>query len=264
MINKIKRQASRLNRLIRTKKFKWFRGLTLTLAFTATASVSFLAGFFLNRDDNMIYKSNISNSVNAQSPSDFTDTSEPCVTTAPPAETTTEATTTRISVNGVLINSKLIENLDLEDEEYTYTNSADFKKRSNVKGMGVPLTKKSFTVTYNGTVTAGIDVSMISVSADNDARKISVILPEAEITGHTIDEDSVKLTDVNDNWINPINDDDYAYIIDGQKYQMEQNAINGGLLDDVYESTESAIKDYLMNDNTISEYYSINFVISKN
>ncbi|MDO5558818.1 MAG: DUF4230 domain-containing protein [Oscillospiraceae bacterium] len=266
MIKKIKKQAMRLNRLIRTKKFKWFKGLILALAFTVTACVSFLAGFFLNRDDNLLYKNTISSSVSAQSPADDKTTSQsPCVTTVPETVTTTEATTTtKISVNGVLLGSKLLENLNIEDVEYKYTNSAFFKSKNSAGGVRMPLTKKSFTVTYDGIVTAGLDSSLITVSSDNDARKITVILPEAAITGHTIDDSSIKITDVKDNLVDFENDDDYSSVIEEQTPQMEQKAVDNGLLEKVYASCEESINEYIMQDPLIAEYYSVNFIISKN
>ena len=44
---------------------------------------------------------------------------------------------------------------------------------------------------------------------------------------------------------------------------MEEKAILYGLFDDVYSDVETEIETYLISDEIISEYYSINFIISK-
>ena len=266
MIKKIKEFSSRLNTYIKTKQFKWFKSLIVMLAFIATNCICFLAGFFLNRDDNMIYKNSISQPVNAVADAgsqSAANTTAPCVTTVPETSVVTTVTTTKINVNGVLLDTKLSENLVITDTEYPYTNTCDFKNRDSIKGLDIPLTKKSFKISYDGLITAGIDASQISVSVDNDARTISVILPEASIKSHETFSDSIQISEKRDNWFNPITPEDYTQIYESQNELMEEKAIVYGLFDDVYSDVETEIETYLMNDEIISEYYSINFIISK-
>ncbi len=266
MIKKIKEFSSRLNTYIKTKQFRFFKTLIIILAFITTNCICFLAGFFLNRDDNMIYKNSISRPINAVADAgslSTANTTAPSVTTAPETTEATTAATTKINVNGVLLDTKLSENLIIADTEYPYTNTCDFKNRDSINGLDIPLTKKSFRISYDGLITAGIDTTQISISVDNDARTISVILPEASIKSHETFLDSIQISEKKDNWFNPITPEDYTQICESQNELMEEKAILYGIFDDVYSDVETEIETFLMSDEIISEYYSINFIISK-
>ncbi len=261
MKERLKKISAKMDEYIKTKQFKLLRTLIFVLSFIVTNCISFLSGFFLNRDDNMIYKSNINAIVANQ---ENTQTSpETYVTTLPettPAVTT--AQTTKVNVNGVVLTSKLSQ-ISISDVEYTYSNMCTFEKRNKVYEINIPLTKKSFKITYDGTISAGLDSSKIMVSADNDARIISVILPEAHIISHDVDEDSFIITDKNDNMFNPIQSEDYTEICTSQNEVMEQQAIDDGLFDDVYNKVEESISELFNQDQTIADHYNIKFVVQK-
>ena len=255
--------SKKLDEYIHTKQFRWLRFLILLLGFIVTGCICFLAGFFLNRDDNMIYKSNI-NAITNQ-----IQNTEPPVTTAP--ETTTITTTTELTtvttakptVNGVLLNSRLKENLPDATAEYAYSNACNFENRNSIGDVNIPLTKKSFTISYDGVITATLDSSLITLSVDNDAKTVTVIIPEAYIISHEIDESSFVISGKNDNIFNPISNSDYTDICLSNNSKMEEKAISNGLYDKVYENAESEISDFLYEDELIAESYSINFIISR-
>ena len=261
MKERFKKISAKMDAYIKTKQFKWFRVLILVLCFIVTNCISFLSGFFLNRNDNLIYKSNISAIVQSQVNPETTPVT--CITSVPHTDPpVTTPVTTKISVNGVLIGSK-ISSVSIPDVEYSYSNSCNFENRNKVNEIRIPLTKKSFKISYDGLIVAGLDSSLISVSADNDARIISVILPEAEIISHDIDTESFIISDKNDNMFNPIESDDYITICTSQNESMEQKAIDEGLFDDVYGKAQDAISGFLNEDETISDHYSIKYVIAK-
>ncbi len=263
-----KKISDSMNSYIHTKRFKWLRNLTIALSYTVVGCVCFLAGFFLNRDDNLIYKNNISAMVNngliettipTGSEPDTTDV--PSVTTVP-AQTTTEQTTTKISVNSVLISSKLLDDVFFDNVKYTYSNVCDVEKKYDQFFMG----KKSFKVSYDGIITAGIIPEEIQLSVDNDSRIITVILPEAGIISHEIDEDSCVVTNKNDSFFGGFDDTgdvDYSDAVEEQKILMEEKAVSRGLYDDVYDHTKQIISDYLTRDPVVEKYYTINYVIAQ-
>ena len=76
---------------------------------------------------------------------------------------------------------------------------ADSKKYKDWK---IPFTEKSFIVQYDGTVKAGIkDLTKTQVSQKGET--IIVRLPEVEITGIEIDNDSFEKLDESNNIFNP-------------------------------------------------------------
>lgn len=261
MKERFKKISEKMDAYIKTKQFKWFRTLILVLGFIVTNCIAFLSGFFLNRNDNLIYKSNINAIVDGHGYGQTTQ--ETCVTTVPQTvPVVTTPATTRIEVKSFFLESK-IKGISVPDTQYTYSNTCNFENRSTVNEIRIPLTKKSFKISYDGVITAGIDSSLISVSSDNDSKIISVILPEAAIISHDIDTDSFIISDKNDNMFNPINDDDYMSICTSQNDAMEQKALDDGLFDDVYSSAENTISTILNEDKTVADYYSIRFIISK-
>lgn len=265
MKEKFKKLSLKLDEYIKTKRFRYLKTLTVVLGFTVTGCVCFLAGFFLNRTENMIYRDNI-NAITEKTEAEKTETAEkePEVT-EPPVTTaeTTQTTKKKTVVDSSVLSQRLAEDIIVPDYEYSYSNTALFENREVLNDLKLPLTKKSFNISYDGVITAGLDSSLISAKADNEAHIITVIIPEAQIISHEIKQSSFKLTNVKDNILNPISEDDYTYICSQQNEQMEEKALNDGILDEVYKNAEQIISEYLSLDGIISSQYSIDIIISK-
>lgn len=267
MKEKFRSFSRRLDLYIETKRFRWLKSLILALGFTVTGCVCFLAGFFLNRDENMIYKSHINAMsdapvTTAPSTQEESESTDAAVTGIPEeTEPVTETTPARITIDEKLLKSYISEDISVPYIEYSYTDKVSFENRSNVKGIKLPLTKKSFTLTYNGTISAGIDSSLITASADNDTYTIYVSLPEAHIISHTVHEDSFSVSDAKNNIFNPITPEDYTNLCSSQSKKNEEKALADGLLSDVYSEAERIISDYLKLDGIISSMYTIEFIL---
>lgn len=261
MKERIKKISENLDSYIKTKQFRWMRGLVLVSGFVLTNCVSFLGGYFLNRDDNMIYKKNINALVESQAAASAVQTPVTTVPeeTEPPVTTTV---TTDVTVNGELLASK-IRLLYYPETEYPYTNTCEFENRNTINDVRIPLTKKSFRIKYTGIITASADTENISVSADNTAKVITVIIPQAEITSHEIDPDSFIISDKKDNLFNPILTEDYMTICESQNIAMEDQAVSEGLFEKVYEGTEMIISDFISQDKTLSENFTVKYIIEK-
>ena len=157
---------------IKTENFKWFRKLILALGFTVTGCVCFLAGFFMNRHDNMIYQSNI-NALNrmytAENQPEGQNLSEvPAVTEAPeesemaPVTTVTTTEKPKETLSRELLDSYIYEDLEFTPYTYRYSNTAAFHNRATFDEFGIPLTKKAFTLSYEGLITAAFDADNCS------------------------------------------------------------------------------------------------------
>jgi len=264
MKERFKKISQKLDTYIKTKQFRWLKGLVLVLGFVLTNCVSFLGGYFLNRDDNMIYKKNINALVESQTAQKQTEPAAVTTvpeTSAPPPVTTT--VTTIPPVNGSVLASK-IQYLYFPDTEYPYSNVCEFENRNTVYDIQVPLTKKSFKISYDGMITAAVDTSSISVSADDSAKIITVIIPQAEIISHEIDPESFSISDKKDNLFNPILSEDYMTICQSQNQSMEDRAVKNGLYERVYENTEKIISDFISQDPAASaNNYTVKYIIEK-
>lgn len=111
------------------------------------------------------------------------------------------------SSNVEVIKEKLENIAELNTGSYLCTaviTQADSKKYKDWK---IPFTEKSFIVQYDGTVKAGIkDLAKAQVSQKGEI--IIVRLPEVEITGIEIDNDSFEKLDESNNIFNPITVED--------------------------------------------------------
>ncbi len=220
----------------------------------------------MNRDDNMIYKSNIQAMERTGQTAAVTDIT--AAVTAVPEETAAETGQTTVTVteppkvtlSRELLDSYIYEDLEFEPYEYRYSNTVAFKNRSSVSDFSIPLTKKSFTISYEGIITAGFDREKIKVENDDDSYTIEITLPQVYIISHETDTQSFELENVQDNLFNPINPEDYLNACESQNYKMEQQALASGLFNRVYEQAEQQISEYINRDSIIGAKYSIVFI----
>ena len=120
---------------------------------------------------------------------------------------------------------------DLVTQEYVFSGVGQFSDSGRkLFGWDVPLTGKSFLVTYQGSVTAGIDFSEIDVRLDDDVQRITVLAAEPTVLSSIIDPASVEQYDQSFNPINQISVDDVATFLSEATDSHRMEAINGGLL----------------------------------
>lgn len=141
--------------------------------------------------------------------------------------------------------------------EYNYTNMGKFTDNAKLNGWTIPLTEKSFILTYDGKITAGIQMDAIKI--DVRGKTIAITLPPAEILNHEVDENSIEVYDETKNIFNQISVSDYAAFSSKQKKVMEDRAIKGGLLKEAQERAQKVISKLLKNDTKIAADYTINF-----
>ena len=123
---------------------------------------------------------------------------------------------------------------ELVTREYLYTNAGKYENHNEVSissiTVGVPLTRKSFTVVYDGRIKAGIDLSKAQISVNDTLRSVTVTLPVSEITSHEIFEDTVLSVDERDALFNRNTIDDYNDFLIRQKAAMEEKVRAAGFL----------------------------------
>lgn len=148
-------------------------------------------------------------------------------------------------ITGDLLGERLGEVQELVSVEYYYTNMGRFENQLDFYGWKVPFTTKSFIISYDGVIKAGVDLSQAQVTVSETMRTVTVTLPASAVISHEIPEGSIQVFDESRNLFNPITIDDYVGFTRDQKTLMEQRAIDNGLLTAASEKARAAVKSLL-------------------
>lgn len=138
---------------------------------------------------------------------------------------------------------------ELVSMEYLYTNADQYENKSQVTvfkwEVDVPFTAKSFLLSYDGRIQAGVRLSAVQVDISDGARTVTVTLPPAEIISHEIYEDSIRVFNEKDGIFNRITVENYADFISGQKDVMERRAVGLGLLTSADQNARTVVESLL-------------------
>ena len=126
-------------------------------------------------------------------------------------------------------------------------------------GWKIPLTQKTFIITYNGSIKAGIDLKQAKISIDND--QLNITLPAAKILSHEIDEKSIEVYDESSNIFNQISINDYKSFATKEKKKNEKEAISNGILEKSKTKAEQTLTTYLQAIPEIKDHYKLNITI---
>lgn len=148
---------------------------------------------------------------------------------------------------------------ELASVEYNYTNMGKFENQATFYGWKVPFTTKSFIISYDGVIKAGIDMSQVNVKVKN--KKIQITMPKAKILSHEIDEKSIEVFDETKNIFNQISITDYHQFAIDQKEKMEDNVKQKGLLTDAQDKAQKTIETFVKSSYQLSDDYEISFEI---
>lgn len=147
-----------------------------------------------------------------------------------------------------IIKEKLENIAELNTGSYLCTDVITKDDSKKIKGWEIPFTEKSFIVQYDGIVKAGIkDLTKAQVSEKGGT--IIVQLPEVEITGIEIDNDSFEKLDESNNIFNPITLDDMNKAQKDLKEKMYQRALEKGILDIAKSNAEEVLEGMLSGAN---------------
>lgn len=149
------------------------------------------------------------------------------------------------TTNGIqMVKEKLKETAELNTGSYLCTDVVTRADSRKFKDWEIPFTEKSFIISYDGTVKAGIkDLTKAEVTQNEE--NVIVKLPEVEITSAEIDNDSFKLLDESNNIFNPISVEDVNNAQRELKKEMEERAVEKGVLDLAKNNAEELIAEML-------------------
>lgn len=161
-------------------------------------------------------------------------------------------------ITSTALTQQLQEANELTSMEYNYTKVGKFENSLTLNGWQIPLTKKSFLLTYSGKLKAGVDMSVAQVSIAN--RVITISLPEVKVLSNIIDESSIEVYDETKNIFNPISIEDYTVFATQQKEKVEEEAIENGLLSEAATKAQNAIRQLLHMVPEVQDSYTIEVV----
>ena len=148
---------------------------------------------------------------------------------------------------------------ELASVEYNYTNMGKYENQATFYGWKVPFTIKSFIISYDGVIKAGIEMSQVEVKVKS--KKIQMTMPKAKILSHEIDEKSIEVFDETKNIFNQISITDYNQFAIDQKEKMEDNVKQKGLLKEAQEKAQSTITTFIKSSYPSLDDYEISFEI---
>lgn len=160
-------------------------------------------------------------------------------------------------INADLIANRIDSVKKLITTEYHYTNMGSMENQNEFYGWKIPFTRKSFILSYDGVIYAGLDIDKADIRVEG--KVIRIDLPEAEILSHEIKEESITIFDEETSVFNPIEIADYTSFSADQKKAMEDKAIAGGLLDKAEDNAKEAIEKVLLMNPEIANNYEIEF-----
>lgn len=158
-------------------------------------------------------------------------------------------------ITSTTILNQLQEANELTTMEYHYTKVGEFENSLKINGWDIPLTRKSFLLTYEGELKAGVDMSKAKVDINDHI--ITITLPEIEILSNAIDESSIEVYDESRNIFNPIKIEDYTTFATKQKQLVEEEAIENGIYSQAATKAQDAITKLLNLIPNVAENYTI-------
>lgn len=146
-------------------------------------------------------------------------------------------------------------------EEYYFTEVVSFSSVKKFLKTDITLgfTESSYLASYEGTVSAGVDFSGIRVEKDDEAGRITVHIPKAEIYSISIDPNSFELYSEKTGIGNPLSIEDFNTSLVELESTAKSKALDRGLLDKADENARSVISNFVSS-LTDSSAYSLKFV----
>lgn len=153
---------------------------------------------------------------------------------------------------GRVIAESIQEISELSTTEYDYTYIGEFKKSRKLDffliDLNIPLTKKEFIASFNGTIKYGIDLSKLGDAKVNDEEKtITLDMPEICLLSHEIDLKSIKYWDEKNNLFNPLKPSDGDTFKRIHKKDAETQAVDRGILKRVQDHTSTVLTSFVQN-----------------
>lgn len=153
----------------------------------------------------------------------------------------TDLTGSETQITEHLLRQQLEQTGELATVKYFYTDMGQFENSLQLGNTNIPFTKKSFIISYDGVIKAGINMDQIKM--DLDGKTLRITLPKATILSHEVDQDSVTVYDERHSIFNGLDTKDVIEFQKNQKAAMEERAIENGLLKEAQDNAKKRLKE---------------------
>lgn len=154
------------------------------------------------------------------------------------------------SVSGKIIGESVSALSQLTTTEYDYTIIDEFRNSRKIDffivDTNIPLTEKSFIISFDGIIKYGVDLSEIGTPVIDDENKtITIKMPKIIMISHEIDEDSIQYWDEENNLFNLIEPSDSDQFQKKNKLKAEKQAIERGVIKKDQDYTEKVLGTFI-------------------
>lgn len=133
----------------------------------------------------------------------------------------------------------------LATQEYFFTEVAGYSSVKTLFSTDIklPFSESNYLVSYDGTVTAGIDFGDIEVAKTGD--RVTVKLPDAEILSVDIDYDSFKLYSEREGLLNSTSVADYNASLVELEANAKSKALEKGILEAAQNNARLVVSNFI-------------------
>lgn len=144
---------------------------------------------------------------------------------------------------------------ELVTKRYMYRNAKQqTDSKEWIMGWTMPFSSTELLAVYDGTITASIDLREVKFGINESAKTITVTMPKSKIFDHNIPTETINVLEVKNNLLNSISFNDYNQFIAAEKPEMEQRAIDQGLLTEADKEAKAIIEAFLKTVPGIDQY----------
>lgn len=131
-------------------------------------------------------------------------------------------------------------------EEYYFTEMLTNRKVQSLGVLELGFTEESYTVSYEGYITAGIDFNGINVAADDSAKTVTVTLPPAVMKDTVIDPDSIRVYNEKHSIFNDFTEKERGDAMTKFKADVQAKAREKGIVEKAARNAELVIRNFVL------------------
>ena len=142
----------------------------------------------------------------------------------------------------------------LVTDEYYFTEVVSYSSVKKLWKLELPLTESSYLISYDGAVSAGVDLTKAAVKKDEEQKRITVVLPAAAITAVDIDPESFTLYSEKAGLGNRISVEDFNSSLVELEATARQKAADHGLLARADDNARRIVRNFVGSLCDLNEY----------